>query len=231
MELITASQNLAFTVAIVIMFVIALMEGVGMILGVGIFAFMDTLLPDLGLGVDVDMDLDVGVDLDISQNSPPAFSRFLGWLRVGQVPILVLLIVFLTAFGLLGLSMQAIVYSMTGHYLPGTIAWLPILLATLPLVRVGGGLLAMVIPQDETDAVAESTFIGRIAVITIGVARWQYPAQAKLKDEHGQSHYVMVEPLNKQDEFPQGIAVLLTQQHGSVFRAVANTHQALVDQK
>ena len=228
MELITASQNQAFTVAVVIMFVIALMEGVGMLLGIGVFAFLDTLLPEFDFDVDLDVDLDVG--LDGAHSSPPAFTRLLGWLRVGQVPILVLLIVFLTAFGLIGLTMQGIIHTATGFYLPGVIAWLPALVATLPIVRVCGGVLAMVIPKDETDAVAESTFIGRIAVITVGFARWQSPAEAKLTDEHGQTHYVMVEPHSEDDEFAQGTAVLLTQQNGSSFLVIRNTNDAMVDQ-
>jgi hypothetical protein len=66
-------------------------------------------------------------------------------------------------------------------------------------------------------------------VITLGNARRGYPAEARLKDEHGQLHYVMVEPDSDSEEFAQGSTVLLVKQESSVFRAIRNTSDALID--
>ena len=84
--------------------------------------------------------------------------------------------------------------------------------------------------RDETESVSEKTFIGRIAVVTLGKARVGSPAQAKLRDQHGQTHYVMVEPDQPGEEFPAGTDVLLVRQVGAVFKSIRNTRSVLVDQ-
>jgi hypothetical protein len=221
MELLTASQNQAFAVALVVMLVIALMEGVASLMGAGLSSVLDTLLPE----IDVDMD----IDLDGPNITPSAFTRFLGWLRVGKVPVLMLLVIFLTAFGLTGLALQSFVHTTSGLYLPGWIAVLPAALVSFPIVRVLGGVLTMIMPKDETDAVAEATFIGRVAVITLGEASSGSPAEAKLSDEHGHSHYVMVEPDNDTVRFAQGSKVLITERHGATFKAIQADSDALTD--
>lgn len=141
-----------------------------------------------------------------------------------------LLALFLTLFGLLGLGLQSLVHSLTGgRLLPGLIAAPLAFLATLPLLRVTGGWVAELIPKDETSAVSERTFVGRIAVVTLGTARLGQPAQAKLRDEHGQTHYVLVEPDRPGFELTTGAAVRLVRRQGAVFTAIANSQEALGD--
>jgi hypothetical protein len=60
------------------------------------------------------------------------------------------------------------------------------------------------------------------ALITAGVATLGNPAQAKLRDEHGQPHYVLVEPESAEVELPAGTTVILKRQEGAVFKAVIN---------
>jgi hypothetical protein len=84
-------------------------------------------------------------------------------------------------------------------------------------------------PKDETDAVSEQSFIGRVAVITLGNASHGSPAEAKLKDQHGQMHYVMVEPDLPNEAFSQGTAVILVRQKGAHFTAINNTSNVLID--
>ncbi len=174
LELLTATQNYAFTVALGLMLVIAITEGVASMIGAGLSEFLDSLLPDL----DVDVDLEIGA----TEVGSSAFTRLLGWLHVGRVPMLMLLIVFLTAFGLIGLVMQAFVHGVIGFYLPGLIAVIPAMFLAVPMVRVLGGAMAYIMPSDETEAVSEQSFIGRIAVITLGAATLGSPAEAKLTD-------------------------------------------------
>ncbi|MEZ5581571.1 MAG: DUF1449 family protein [Candidatus Competibacteraceae bacterium] len=45
-------------------------------------------------------------------------------------------------------------------------------------------------------------FIGRVAVITLGTAGYDSPAQAKLRDQHGQTHYIMTAPDQPKNAFP-----------------------------
>jgi Inner membrane protein YqiJ, N-terminal/Inner membrane protein YqiJ, OB-fold len=222
-DLLTASENQVFVVSLAVMLIIALLEGVGMLLGAGLSEFLETFLPE------IDADVDVDIDLDGPQTSPPLFTRFLSWLRIGEVPILMVIVVFLTTFGLIGLVIQSFVAALVGSPLPKWIAVIPALMLALPVTRVSAGVLAMVMPKDETDAVAESTFVGRIATVTLGTARVGSPAEAKLEDEHGQVHYIMIEPDAEPNEFAQGTEVLITEHSGSVFKGIVNQTAALVD--
>ena len=220
MQLITATENLPFTVALAVMFGIAFLEGITTVFGAGFSAVLDTLLPDMDLDVDLD-----GPEV----RTPNVITRLLGWLRVGQVPILMLLVIFLTAFGLIGLGIQSAARIVIGGYAPGWLASMPAVAFALPVVRLFGGLLERFMPKDETEAVSEETFIGRIATITLGTAQKGSPAQAKLKDRYGKSHYIMVEPESDVDVFEQQENVLLIQKIGSVFQAIKNTNEALTD--
>jgi hypothetical protein len=219
-----ADQNLPFAVALALMLIIAILEGAATFLGAGISGVLDSLLPDLDfdLGVDVDADLDMpGV------GSPSILTSIMAWLRLGQVPALVLLVIFLTSFGLVGYGLQMIFVETVGVMLPSLLAGVVAFVFALPIVRVGGGILVKIMPKDETDAVAEESFIGLVAVVTLGAARAGSAAQGKLKDRHGQTHYVMIEPDNEDEMFPQGTEVLLVKHSGAIFKAIRNTNEVL----
>lgn len=228
-ELLTATQNYAFAIALGLMLAIALLEGTALMLGAGISEFLEAMLPDLDADIDLDVDLDTDVDLDVDapDASGSVFTELLGWLHIGRLPLLIVLVIFLTTFGLVGLTMQSMVEGTVGFYLPGWIAVVPAMILSLPLVRLFGGGLAVIMPSDETEAVSEASFIGRIAVITLGAASIGSPAEAKLTDQYGHTHYVMVEPDTEAVRFEQGTAVLLTEQQGAVFRGIVSSNAAL----
>lgn len=215
---ITAAENLPFSVALMVMVGMALLEGVGLLLGAGLSGLVDTLLPDF----------EVDVDLHEVQ-APGALSQFLGWLYVGKVPFLVVLIVLLTSFGIVGLILQSISQSLLGTLLPAMLVAPVALLTALPVSRVSAAGLARIMPRDETEAVSADSFIGRIAVVTIGTARQGYAAQARLNDQYGQTHYVMVEPETADGELPSGCEVLLIKKSGNRFIAIANPNPVLVE--
>lgn len=209
-----------FTVALAVMLIIAFLEGASTLLGAGIFSFIDSLLPDL----DIDADMD-GPDFE----SSGLFSKLLSWIRIGEVPVIMLLVIFLTAFGLIGLGLQSVAQKTLGSLVPGSFAAIPAVLLGFPIVRLCGGILGKFMPKDETEAVAETSFIGRIAVITLGNASFGNPAEAKLRDKFGQTHYVMVEPDESDERFENGTQVVLVSQQGAIFKAVRNKSDALVD--
>jgi len=215
-ELLMAGPNLPFAVALCVMLVIAVIEGVAMLLGAGLSDVLDSMLPEIDLDVDFDADV-----------SPSTFSRLLGWLRIGRVPALMLLVVLLTAFGLIGLLLQSFANGLLGTYMPAMVAVIPAFFLSLPVVRVAGGALGAIMPTDETDAVYSDTFIGRTATIILGEATLGSSAEAKLTDEHGHTHYVMVEPDIAGTSFPQGSRVLLTEQSGAVFKAIVSNSTGL----
>ena len=226
-EFLSASQNLPFVVALVVMGVIALLEGVGLVMGMGLSSVLDSILPDIDLDLDVDADVDVDVDVDVDggglhghELAGGVLTNLLGWLRVGRVPILVLATIFLGAFGSIGLTIQSILDATLGM-LPGLLVVVPTFILSLPLVRIGGGIYAAIIPDDETSAVPKASFVGSVAVIsTSSTARRGFPAQAKLKDAFGETHYIMVEPAEDAHVFEGGSEVLLTEQRGSLFAGI-----------
>lgn len=220
LEFITADQNLPFSVALALMTLLALLEGVGMLLGAGLSGLVDALLPD-SLVPDIDAEVP-----DVS--TPGPISALLGWLYIGKVPFFILLILLLMSFGICGLLLQSLVRSLSGGLLPAWIASGGALLLALPVTRGGARLFARLIPKDETEAVSSDSFIGRIAVLTLGSARRGYPAQARLSDTHGQSHYVMVEPDGEQ-ELAAGSEVLIVKKQGHIFLAIPNPNPLLSD--
>jgi len=230
-EFFLAPENIPFTIAITLMLAIAFMEGVGMLLGMGLSNMIDSVLPDF------DADVDLGIDVDVDSvsggadmlDAPNVFSRMMAWLRVGKVPFLVLMIIFLTTFGFAGFVIQSLVKSVISFYLPWFVAIIPAVIVALPIVRVSGSVIGKLIPQDESSAVSEKSFIGQIAVVTAGVAEKGMPAQAKLKDKYGQTHYILVEPEVEGIKFIQSDEVLLIKQNGSLFTAIENPSQSLSD--
>ena len=223
-----AAPNLPFAVALLIMVGLGLIEGIGAMLGLGLSGLLDSLLPDLDLDLDVDLDADLdGPDIA----APGLFQQLLGWFHIGRVPVLILFIFFLLSFGLLGLFVQATADSVLGTMLPTWMAAIPVFIVSLLCVRIFGSVLARIMPKEETDAVSSKTFIGRVAIVVTGTARTGHPAQAKLRDEHGHTHYVMVEPDVDGDDtdYPTGTDVLLVSQAGAVFRAIRNPNPSLVD--
>ncbi len=191
LEIIAAPANLPFSVALLVMLMIGAVEA----LGLGASA----------VHLDVHADVDGGGDL-------------LGWLGVGRVPLLMLLVVFLALFGLAGLALQQFAGPLS--------LWIAVpaaAAASLPLTGLGARGLARIMPGDETTAVGLDELVGRRGPITIGTARRGSPAQARVVDVHGQVHYVMVEPYDDDHCIGQGETVRLDRRDGNIFIAVPRT--------
>jgi Inner membrane protein YqiJ, OB-fold/Inner membrane protein YqiJ, N-terminal len=185
-DFIAAPGNLPFAVALTVMLLIGIVEAIG--LGAS--------------AAHVDIDADGG-------------GALLDWLGVGRVPLLMLLVVFLAAFGLLGLALQQAIGPLS-VWIAAPIA----AVAALPVTGIGARALARIMPQDETTAVSLDTLVGKRGTITVGTARSGSPAQARVRDIHGQSHYVMVEPHDPAHIIAEGEIVLLVRRDGHVFTAL-----------
>jgi hypothetical protein len=208
MSLFTAPQNLPFGIGFALIVGIALLEGVGMLVSLSPSNFLDDLLPDI--------DGDSGLD------------RVLGWLHVGKVPGLVLLLLFLCGYTVFGYSLQVVSNGLFGGFLPAWLAGLLAVPAGMATVRGLGSLIAHIIPRDETSAVSELSLVGRVGVIVGGGARRGLAAQAKVKDSHGRSHYLMVEPDMDDEVFNEGTQVLIVRKSGAFYRCIANPHPTLM---
>ena len=184
LEFIAAPENLPFSAALLLMLMIGAVEALG--LGAG------------AAHLEVDADADAG--------------HLLGWLGVGEVPLLMLLVVLLAWFGTLGLALQQ-----TIGPIPPWLASGAALAAALPLTGLSARGLARIMPRDETTAVSLDTLVGKRATVTVGIARRGSPAQARVRDVHGQSHYVMIEPVGDGEAIAAGETVLLVRREGEIF--------------
>lgn len=218
LQLLLASENLVFTIALLLMLLTGILEAVALVFGASMASSLDGFLPE----VELSPHTEVG-QLDADS----ALSRFFSWLRIGEVPLLMLLVVFLLSFGLIGLIIQSTVQSIFGLLLSAWFAAPVAWAASLPAVRFGGGVLQKIMPRDETTAVTSDSLLGRIAVITLGTARVRYAAEARVKDQHGYQHYVQVEPDDPNDVLEQGTEILLLTRSGAIYKAIKNNNPHL----
>lgn len=200
-------HNMPFAAALVIMLVLAIVQLIG--------------VADFG---DADIDLDADSD-----GLPDAgmFDGLLTLLGIGRIPLTIWLALFLFLFAGIGLSIQEFAESLTGAPL---YSWLAAVVAaglTLPVTGVLARPLGRIMPKDHTTAVSTESLIGRRATITVGIARTGSPARAKVKDVHGQTHHVMVEPHEEASEIHAGDEVLLVRREGNQFYATALSERRL----
>lgn len=148
-------------------------------------------------------------------------------LGIGRVPFTIWLALFLLLFAGLGLGIQELAANLTGGPLD---AWLASVFAggaALPATAVMVRPLAAVLPQDESTAVTLDQLVGRRARVTDGVARRGSPARARVTDQHGHPHHVMIEPHEADSEIPAGDEALLVRREGETFYAAALAERRL----
>ncbi|MGE0701960.1 MAG: YqiJ family protein, partial [Hyphomicrobiaceae bacterium] len=213
LDLLTAPESWPFAAALGVMLLFAALELLGLVLGFSPFH-------------SVDHALDAGAPhVDIAHADVPHGDGLVGsaleWLAVGRVPVVVLLISFLTVFGLAGLLLERLAHAATGHYVPTLLASIAALAVALPATRSIGFGLARVLPRDESEAVSLDAFVGKVATVTAATARRGVPAEAKLTDTYGKTHYIRVEPDHAADSFEAGSRVLVVSRAGSVCRGSA----------
>jgi hypothetical protein len=225
-QLVTATQNAPFVIALGVMLGLAALEVLILLLGGSLFGFVDDLLPD---SLDGDLDAAVEGDIPLPDDSSSVLSQVLGWFAIGRVPFLVVIIALLTSFGLIGLLLQGMLNNLTGFMLPASLAAIPAFVGASFTTRWLALRIARIIPNAETSAVSRDSFIGRVAMITLGSAKAGEPAQAKLTDTHGQTHYVMVEPDQISDVLTEGERILLVGRGTVVFKAIRAESAALSD--
>jgi len=209
--------NAPFLAAIGVMVAIGLLEALAILLGMGLVSHADHFLAT-HFPLDPAGSADAGV-----------VGQFLGWLHLGRVPLLMLAVLFLLGFAVGGLLLQALIASLAGRMLPAAAAAAIAMLGALPFVRLAGGVLARYAPRDESSAISELDFVGRMAKINLGEASAGKPAGARLVDAHGQSHYILVEPDDPDQRLTHGQEVLVVARvSSSLYRAIANPRPDLL---
>lgn len=169
-EYFTVWYNVIFLVPLFMVFLFAILQlvGVGMELGGS----------DLGLEIDTDVDLEVGADTDVdvvdagvdgSSGDVSFFTTILGFLNVGKVPLMVLLMTLFASWGLTGLICNRIL----GYKLLNAIPIISSVSAGIAFivgifsVKYLSLLVVMIFPESEK-AVTHYDLVGKPAIVTTG---------------------------------------------------------------
>lgn len=144
-------------------------------------------------------DIDTGVSVSASASV----------LGLGRAPFLIWLAALLLGFGAGGLAIQTLATTALGTPLP---AWAAVPLALLPALasaRGLSGLLARLVPGTESDSVSETMLGRREGLVTQGTAARGRPAEVRVTDRHGNTHYLRAEPMQDGATIEQGRRVLV----------------------
>ncbi|AIT07801.1 hypothetical protein MC45_17205 [Sphingomonas taxi] len=191
-----------FAIAFVVMIGIGLIEAIG-----------------LGLG-----HLDVHADLHAETDG----GGVLDWLGLGhELPILIWLTSLLGCFTLAGIAIQQGATLVTGSPLGWGVASGAALFAGAMLNTLAANGLARVMPGFESSVISTDDLLRRRGTILEGVARRGSPARAKVVDQHGQAHFIMVEPHDDKDAIAAGETALIVRRDGTMFYALPDTNVLL----
>lgn len=218
--LINSPETYPFSVALVLMLLIGLLELVSLFTN-GFSQQLDNLLPD-----------------NLLESSPPELKlpldqmsvglRLLEWLYVGRVPLMMLFVMALAVFGAVGWVLQNMYHSLVGSLMNVYVAVILAMMLSLPVLRVCAAGWYKIMPKDESSAVNEDSLIGRVGVVVLGVASATQAAQIRVKDSQGQQHYIMALADGGCD-LPQGTAVLIVSRQGHLYHIIENVNGVLVD--
>ena len=169
MDLFLAPESWPFTVAALLLVAIAVIEGLALLVGMSLSGWLDHFVPDAAHGVE-------GVS-----------DSWLGWLHVGKVPLLVLMVLFLMGFSLSGFAIAGLTHSITGYWPPVILSVIPAIMFGIGCMKLLGNLIARLKITDQSTAVSELSLLGRVAIISEGNATTGMAAQAKVRDQYGQT--------------------------------------------
>lgn len=218
--LLNSPETYVFSVALVLMCLIGLLEAVSLLTS-GFSQTLDSLLPDVLLE-------STPPELKLSLDDMGAFVRFLDWLYVGRVPLMMLFVIALAVFGTTGWVLQLMWFNMSGSLIYGWLAFVLASVLSLPLIRVSAAGWYKIMPKDESSAITEDALIGRVGVVVTGTATATQAAEVRVKDHLAQIHYVMILADGGAD-LPQGTTVLIVSRQGHLYHAIENVNANLVD--
>lgn len=209
-----------FTLALAIFFGLLALELILALLG-GSLLGGDEIDVDAEVDLDVadvsdfDMDLD-SLDLEaevpeIDMQDAPAASSVgpAAWLGLGRMPLLIWIAALLLGFGLSGIGIQMILRDTLGLTLPAIIPAIPAAMVGLWFARSFGALFARLLPKTETQSLSTRRLGRRRGVVSQGTAERGRPAEVRVVDHYGNTHYIRAEPYRTEDSLPQGSEVLV----------------------
>lgn len=220
-EFLLAPYMIPFTIALGLLFGLMALEIVAAFLGGTLLGLGGDADADFELDADAEFDVDVeaaefsgadfgGPEIESPEaGNPEVNPGVIAWLGIGKVPLLIWLGAFLLAFGLAGLIVQSIMVQTVGFAVPAALAALAMLPIGIRFARAFSGLFARLLPKTESTAMSENHLGRRKGVISQGTAARGKPAEVRVVDRHGNTHYLRAEPLRDDQEIAQGTEVLV----------------------
>ncbi|MFC6441435.1 OB-fold-containig protein [Bowmanella sp. JS7-9] len=207
LSFLTNDANSLFNIAVLIVIALGIIEGLGLLVGLSLANALDSLTP---------FDIDVDFDADVSSGG---LTALLGWLCLNRLPLMVWLVLFLTCFAICGYLINFTLMKLHPALMAGWLSASGALLLGSLLTNKAGKRLAKLVPKNESSAISTETFAGRIATITSGNARQGYPTEASFVDNFQQKHYLLVEPIEADEQFQAGQQVVLVQKGSNGWQA------------
>ena len=186
--------NFWFSCALGIVIALFILEMAGMFFGVSLLGLVDDQAA-----------------LDADADTSSGFTEFGSWLALDRLPLLVWLVLLLTTFGIAGLALNFLSLTLLNTYFARWLITLLAVVAGLFFTARFGTVIARLLPKQESSATTADELVGTVGHITVGVARQNSPAEGKFVDAHGQPHYLLVEPIEPDEQFSQGEKILLIQ--------------------
>ena len=172
----------------------------------------------------------IGHDVAVDADSHTGIGGLFLWINAGRVPLLILIILALGVFSIEGFLLQGIAHAV-GTALPAAIAALAAAAGSIPVIRVASRGLARIIPRDETYAVSDADFVGKVAVVAVGPLDQGLPGRVRLKDVFGNWHTVSARASPDSQALLVGASVLLVDRDARSFVAISAPADLIAQQR
>jgi YqiJ-like protein len=172
----------------------------------------------------------VGDGVAVEADSHDALGGLFLWINAGRLPLLILIILSLGVFSIEGFLLQGIAH-VVGTAVPVAIAALVAMAGSIPVIRTTGRGLARIIPRDETYAVSDADFVGKVALVSVGPLDQGLPGRVRLKDVFGNWHTVPARASPDSQALAVGASVLLVDRDAKSFIAISAPDDLIAHQR
>ena len=172
----------------------------------------------------------LGQDASVDTGSHHGLDGLFLWINAGRLPLLMLIILALGVFSIEGFLLQGIAH-MIGTTVPVAIAAVAAAAGSLPVIRSTSRGLARIIPRDETYAVSDADFVGKVALVSVGPLDQGLPGRVRLKDVFGNWHTIAARASPDSEALPVGASVLLVDRDAKCFIAISAPADLITQQQ
>ena len=200
-DILLAPDVRPFAIAAAIMLVLGAIELLTIMVGFSISEFFDK-------------------DVAVETGSHSGLDGLFLWINAGRIPLLILIMLALGVFSIAGFLLQGIAH-IVGTAVPVTIAAIAAAAGSLPVIRVTSRALSRIIPRDETYAVSDADFVGKVAQVSVGPLDQGLPGRVRLKDVFGNWHTLPARADPSSEALLVGASVLLVDRDARGFIAIS----------